>query len=745
MSICKDQQPAAAPASAAPGSLLRPGHNCWRIEHANRVSVLVDGEAYLRTMRAACIKARRFIAITAWDIHSRLALIRPELDHASGSSPADDLPNVLGDLLMALLERHPRLEVFILLWKHAPIYAFEREPPLFGDHPWPSHPRLHLVMDSAHPFAASQHQKSVIIDGRIAFCGGIDLSQWRWDTPAHAADEPRRRDPDGDSYPPYHDVHMLVDGDAASALFEQFNQRWRWAVGEPLARLAAESGDREAAGDPWPDDLPVLLRDQRVGIARTLPEMEQRAAVREVEQLYLDTIDAASTLLYIENQYLTSRAIADALCRSLQREQGPDILIVLPRETGHWLEQHTMDILRARMLKQLRAADDHGRLRLCYPDVAGLGDDCMMVHAKLMIADDRILRVASSNLSNRSMGLDSECDLCIAVENESDIETLRALRQRLLGMLMSVPAAAVAHAEEQAAEQGGGLIAALELLQADCADGKHPPAKGTPRLANLEGKVDPEWNRQLPDERLVDPDRPLHPDLIAELMVGGDEQKPHLHRRLLVGATLIGLLLIMAAAWRWTPAGAWLNPNQLAASVNGLSQTWWGPPVALVAFIAASLVAVPVTLLILVSALVFDPVTGGLLALAGSTLSALAGYGIGVHTGRDAVERLSGGGLDRLSRRLAKRGILTMITVRIVPVAPFAILNLFAGASHLRLRDFLIGTLIGMLPAVLAMALFAEGLLSLLKQANLRAVALLLVGLLALGGLAWLSRRWLRS
>jgi len=164
-----------------------------------------------------------------------------------------------------------------------------------------------------------------------------------------------------------------------------------------------------------------------------------------------------------------------------------------------------------------------------------------------------------------------------------------------------------------------------------------------------------------------------------------------------------------------------------------------------IGFVAASLVAVPVSFLILATALVLGPFTGVPVALIGSILSALAGYGIGAHTGRSAVERLSGGRLDRLSRRLAEHGILTIITLRIVPVAPFAVLNLFAGASHLRLRDFVIGTLIGMAPAVITMAVFAEGLLSLLWQAGLRAVALLLVGLLALGGLAWLSRRWLRT
>jgi len=736
-----------APLTAGGSSLFEPGRNCWRIERARRTSVVVDGETYFGAVRACCIAAHRFVAICAWDIHSRLDLVR--------DPPGDGLPTLLSDLLMTLLERKPELQVFVLLWRHAPIYALEREPALFGDHPWPEHPRLHFVRDSSHPFAASQHQKIVVVDGKIAFCGGMDLSKWRWDTNAHDPDDPRRRDPSGEPYPPYHDLHMLVDGDAARALMDQFAARWRWAGAEGLDWEPASGSQRPNtvagadtggdADDPWPEQVEVMLRDQPVAIARTLPEFDGRDEIREIEQLYLDTLERAERLLYIENQYLTSRIIGDALCESLTRDQGPDIVIVVPRETGHWFEQHTMDILRARLLKRLRDADVHGRLRVFYPDVQGLQQGCMMIHAKLMIADDRLLRVASSNLSNRSMGLDSECDVCVVVETDEDVAAVRAFRHRLLGMLLSVPPEDVAYAEAQAADRGHGLIAAVEAIRAAVSQAEPDAASGAVRLADLEDRADPEWDRQLPDERLIDPDRPLQSELIAELAVGGDEHTPHLQRRLIVGIGLVLVLVAMAVAWRWTPVGDWLEPDRLAASVEGLSRTFWGPPVALLGFVAASLVAVPVTLLILVTALVFGSITGASVALIGSALSALAGYGIGAYISRDAVERLSGERFDRLSRRLAKRGILAIITVRIVPVAPFAVLNLFAGAVHFRLRDFLIGTVIGMAPAVIAMTVFAEGLLSLIRQADLRAIALIFVGVLALGGLAWLSRRWLRA
>lgn len=483
-----------------------------------------------------------------------------------------------------------------------------------------------------------------------------------------------------------------------------------------------------------------MLRGQRVAVARTLPAFDGRPQVREIEQLYLDTIERARYLIYLENQYLTARSVRDALCASLAREQGPEVVIVLPQRTGAWLEQHTMDILRARVLSRLREADRHGRLRIYYPEVVGLSSGCLMVHAKLIIADDRLLRIGSSNLSNRSMGLDSECDLCIVGGREGEIAAIRGLRHRLIGVFLSVPAEEVARAEARARERGEAVIRAIEDLRSEQA-----AAKDTPPilLSDLDGQIDPEWDRQLPDERLIDPDRPIDADLVTDVVVGGEEHVTHVRWRLVLGLGLVVLFVGLAAAWRWTGLGDWLNPDAIAVAVSGVSNSLWGPPIAILAFVAAAVVAVPVTLLILVAAIVFGPVLGAMVALAGSVASALCGYGIGSYLGRPAVKRMFGGSLERLTKRLAGYGVLTVVAVRVVPVAPFAVINLVAGASHLRLRDFMMGTAIGMSPAILAMSIFAEGLLSLISKADLRAVALVLLGGLAVAGLVWYGGRML--
>jgi uncharacterized membrane protein YdjX (TVP38/TMEM64 family) len=285
----------------------------------------------------------------------------------------------------------------------------------------------------------------------------------------------------------------------------------------------------------------------------------------------------------------------------------------------------------------------------------------------------------------------------------------------------------------QAEDREGRLIAAVESLRG-----------GERSLAPLDGETDPEWERQLPDERLIDPDAPLNAERVGDAVVGR-RHLPHARRRFWAGTALVALLLGLAAAWRWTPLSDWLEPGELAAAVAAYLRGPWGPALLAAGFVLGSLAAIPVTLLILVTALVYGATLGGLYAMAGATLAALVTYALGAYLGRPTVERLSGGSLHRLSERLARRGILTVVTVRIVPVAPFTVINLFAGASHIRFRDFVIGTVLGLAPGVAAMAVFAEGILGVLQGAEPADFVLLVLGIVFLIGLTLLARRLFAS
>ncbi len=163
-------------------SIFRPGANCWRTARAQRLAVLVDGEEYFAAFAAAAERAERSILILAWDFNSRMAL--------RVSRQGESL--VLGEFLNSLVRRRPRLEVRVLIWDYPMIFGTDREfPPIYGLG-WKPHRRVKVRYDNTHPVAACHHQKIVVIDDRVAFCGGLDLTVKRWDTREHRAGDPRR-------------------------------------------------------------------------------------------------------------------------------------------------------------------------------------------------------------------------------------------------------------------------------------------------------------------------------------------------------------------------------------------------------------------------------------------------------------------------------------------------------------------------------------------------------------------------
>lgn len=680
--------------------IIRPGENCWQTAHAQRAKLLIDGENYYPVLHQAIQNARHSIIIVAWDIDSRMRLTRSEAE--------DEQPQELGHLLCKALQQNPELNVYILNWDWAMLYTFEREwlptyRPL-----WKHQQRLHFELDGQCPSTASQHQKIVVIDNQIAFCGGFDLGKHRWDSRQHLSDDERRIDPDKQSYPPFHDVQWLVDGHAAQQLGELARLRWQRVTGETLPVP-------ESPADCWPQQCQPDFTDIDIAIARTQAAYQNLPEIREVEQLYLDSIKSAETLIYIENQYFTSHAIAEALAASLQSETGPDVVMVLPKMTGGWLEQQTMDVLRARLIRVLLAADQHDRLRICFPHRDALGDTYISVHSKTMIIDDRLLRVGSSNLSNRSMGLDSECDLAFEAKNDEQQTKIADFRHDLLAEHFGLEISEFCTILKQAGSLKNLIDAragnAHTLKQLDC------------KVAELSDQL-------LPDASVIDPEKPLQAEDMARLLVPIQQQNAF-KKQWHIGAAVLLLVLLLTAIWQFTPLGEWLNKENLQSAAETIQQQPLAPLMILLVFGVCSLLAVPVSLLIIVTVVTFGPWAGSAYAMAGSLLGGVLGFWVGHLLGRGGVSRLAGNRINRLSRRLGEQGLIAVITVRIVPVAPFTVINMVAGASHIKLRDFFWGTLLGMLPAIVALSAFADSLVATLKRPEPQQLAILAVVILA--------------
>jgi phosphatidylserine/phosphatidylglycerophosphate/cardiolipin synthase-like enzyme/uncharacterized membrane protein YdjX (TVP38/TMEM64 family) len=705
----------AKPGARHRASLFVRGINCWDVAHANRISLLVDGEAYFKAFAQAALRAERTIDIVGWDFHSRT-----RLHHC-----IPRVPEHLGDFLNFLVKRRRRLEVRILTWDYPVVFSKGRElSPIYGLG-WRPKRRVRLRYDDHYPIGASQHQKVVVIDGALAFCGGLDLTLSRWDTPEHGPHEQRRiNEGCSDAYAPFHDTVMAMDGDAAAALDTLVRDRWQRATGQSLSKTIASS-------DPWPDTLPVSLTDADVAIARTRAPMGDEEPVAEVLRLYLDMIAAAKRTIYIENQYFTSNALGEALAARLAEPDGPEIIAVLRLSTQGWLEAPTMGSLRTMMLKKLRDADQHGRFYAYYPHIPGLPEgQCCDLHSKLLIIDDEYLRIGSANFSNRSMGLDTECD--VAIEARGDERVARAIHD-FRNVLLAEHLDTQPERVEQALTEAGGVHAAVEKLATDA------------RSLRKYERLDEVSDTLLAVASVADPEKPVSLETLIE-QFSPEMTVKSARPAWLMPVVLLALATVFAALWHWTPLARWADSNRIIAWASDFALMPWASTLIVLAYTPASVVMFPRPLLTVLAVAAFGVWYGFAYAFAGIMVAAMATYALGIHLDRQGVRRIARGRLNRLSQVMRKRGLLAMTAVRLVPLAPFAVVNMMAGAIRIRPWHFVIGTALGILPGTLTATVLGDQLFAALRDPRLIdpvaiAVVVALVGLLVAA--TWLVRRWL--
>ena len=480
---------------------LQPGSTCWRVAESGRAAVLIDAARYYSALRSAILKARSSIMILGWDIDSRVCL-RP-----IGEDDDPDAPQPLGELLAYVVARRPELQVRILLWDYSLLYAAKRQVVPTLTLGWSTPRPIEICLDDTLPIGASHHQKMVVIDHAVAFCGGLDITSRRWDTSEHKPTDPDRVDPRGLPYPPFHDMQMVVDGESAWMLGQLARRRWQRTTGVQVAPPADAPPH-----DPWPTGVAPDFTRLHIGIARTIPLFDSEPEVREVEALFLRSIAAARRHIYIENQYLTGIRIAEALCRRLREDPDLEVLIVLPKEPHGWLEAKSMGAGRVRFRRCLRHAGVEERVRLVHPFVCEDGVATpVMVHSKLMIVDDELLRIGSANLNNRSMGLDTECDLAIEARSDTERAVISRLRDRLLAEHLGREPAEVASVRERR----GSLLAVVDELS--------QPARGLAPIEDLDHYDDEIAEALRP---IADPERPLEADQFVASMYGASAGPP---------------------------------------------------------------------------------------------------------------------------------------------------------------------------------------------------------------------------
>ena len=696
-----DLETFASDAAAATGTIFRPGRNAWRVARAERAIVLIDAANYYGTLRKTLLEAQRTIYIIGWDVDSRTPLVGPS------GEPDDDLPRDLGPFLSALVERRPELKISILLWDYSLFFTSEREAMPSLALRWKTPPQIDLCLDDAIPLGSSHHQKIVVIDEALVFSGGLDLTIRRWDTCAHDPSCKYRVDPAGKPYNGFHDVQMMVDGDAAKAMTELARARWARAAVEELPEVPSLPA-------PWPDCAEPHFRNVEVAISRTEPPYSSRAAVQEVETLFHDMVASARRTLYVESQYLSCSRFARALAKAMRRNSELEAVIVSPFKYRGKLERTVMTAGRARVARILRKARVADRVLMAAPRIRHEGKAAdPHVHSKVMIVDDRYVRVGSANLCHRSMGTDTECDLSVAAGED---EATRASVLRLRNELIAEHAGVSAEELQAAIAKHDSIVVAIRSL---------------PKRDHWLQEVS---DRSLPLsppsmwEYVADPRTPIDPTRLlsdAGTAVGRSKRRP-----LLAAAGILltlSLFLGLAAAWRLTPLA---DPDALTSTMMALQ----GPLAALAViliFVALGLVMFPVMVLIAVTAAVFGVWPGVLYAGLGALASAMVTYGIGRWLGPHGLRQFFGPRLNLITRSFARKGIPTVTLVRLVPIAPFSVVNLAAGAICIPALDYILGTALGLLPGLIIMSVLGDRAITLIQQPSLAGVAAM-IGLLVM-------------
>jgi phosphatidylserine/phosphatidylglycerophosphate/cardiolipin synthase-like enzyme len=357
----------------------------------NAIEVLIDGAAALPRIAAEIEKARSHVHVAGWHLAPWFALDR------DGNRRA----------LRPLLERvAERVDVRVLVWAGSPLPLFH---PDRGDvdgvrHAFEFGSRIRFATDPKERPMHCHHEKLVIVDDRVAFVGGIDLTDYagdRWDTPAHVA-----RGTVG-----WHDAATVVRGPIVADVAEHFRLRWREVTEESL---------------PEPK-TPRRAGDVELQFVRTVPERVYGAVPRgefRILEAYTRALRAARKLVYLENQFFWSSEIAEILERKLADPPSDDfrLVLVLPADPNNG-----SDDTRGQLADLLDCDAKAGRVLACTLTALGARGPCpVYVHAKIGIVDDRWLTLGSANLNEHSLFNDTEANLVTC-----DAALARATRIRL--------------------------------------------------------------------------------------------------------------------------------------------------------------------------------------------------------------------------------------------------------------------------------------------------------------------------
>jgi phosphatidylserine/phosphatidylglycerophosphate/cardiolipin synthase-like enzyme/uncharacterized membrane protein YdjX (TVP38/TMEM64 family) len=684
--------------------------------------MLVDCANYYRALHEAVRAAQHSVFVLGWDIDSRIELLR------GAEAERSPCPNTFFDLIQWKARQSPEVMIYLNRWDYSVFMAADREN--FSTSKWKSHSskNVFFLLDDQLPLGASHHQKVVVIDDEVAFCGGMDIAIGRWDKRQHHPKNRNRVDPEGSLKPgekkfgPYHDVQIVVAGPVASILAELARKRWR-AVAD-FNPVPMRQVHTNALPDTWPN-IDVDFKNVDMAVALTMPPYKKHRATRQIERLYLDMIASAERFIYMENQFFSRRNIAAALVKRLKEKPELQVLLLSCYNPEGIMEKKSLWYGRLLFRDILEKGGVADRVVLAYPiSHENNVEKPVRIHSKLMIVDDRYLRVGSSNINNRSMALDSECDLVIEGKDKKTCQKIASIRNDLIREHTGRT-----HADIAKLVTNGDVQTFLD-------DVKH--SRQHIRKINDEQYRNERFTALA--TRLADPEKPLLPSFILPRL---RIKKYAIPIRLALAALLIvGFALI----WQVTPLREYATPDKVLPLLEGVRNTPWVLPVTLGLYVLGTLIFFPHMIMTAVIVVIFAPFEALCIAMFGSLISGAIGYVAGRKLGAKSLRAMIGDSAKTISGYANKGGIMGLTLLRMVPVAPYTVVNLALGMMEVTFLTFVIATFLGMLPGTLVSIFLGHHIMELWQHPDVKGLLAVSSGLAAWLGMIGLThflvRRW---
>lgn len=684
--------------------LFQAGKNCQVTAKAEKATLLIDSAAYYKALYHAICNARKSIFVLGWDIDGRIALLRgPEASNAP-------YPVHMRDLITQKARENPNLNIYLNRWNHSIFLSQEREP--FSGFKWATQTpeNVNYCSDFKIPFSACHHQKIIVVDDKVAFCGGMDIALERWDNRRHNIHQPRRHDPDllsqisDKEYQPYHDIQIIVEGEIVKHLALLVRERWEKGAG--YAAIPFQGNHHTPS--PWPQYLDIHWRDIDTALARTIPQSRKRKSIQEIRRIYCGEIARAEKFIYIENQYLTSPDIAIALNKRLHENKDLRVLVISADYPRGFMERKAMWAGRVKFCDLVTQDLADGRLIVAYPVTSdGITRKTIHIHSKIFIVDDKFLHIGSSNLNNRSMGLDTECDLILKASNKDHAEQIIRTRNDLIREHTGLLLPYIKHAI-----QSGDIYKLIEY-QKDSRQHLREIDNAPYRNEFLH-----KWAI-----KVGDPDKAF---LLYNWPV----------RQILFFALVIGLFLYLGNVIFYPDIQQIASPENIKAYIEQARSSPLGLIYIALIYILAGLIFFPVTVLNLTTAVVFGPIYGLIYAVIGSLASASVAYGIGIVAG-DHLKKFFRPVIEKIRQYTLKGGIAGMTIIRLIPIAPFTAVNITFGIARVSYISYIIATLFGLIPGIFAKAMLGGALGELWDNPEPR-VIIFTIGSIAL----WLAIIW---